>query len=55
MRSLFDISPTRFGTIISQSSQSWHQNFFKMYTDKTGHNKHIYVVVSAVQNSTGFG
>jgi len=55
MPTLFDIGPTRFGTIISPSSQNWHQNIFKIYTNETGHNKHIYVVVSAVQNSTGFG
>jgi len=29
-----------FGTLISPSSGSWHQNFFKSYGNKIGHNKH---------------
>jgi len=55
MRKPFYIGPTRFGTIISPSSQSWHQSFLKTYDNKIGHNKHTYVVVLAVQNSTGSG
>jgi len=40
MRELFYIGPTSFGTIISPSSQSWSQNFFKIYINKTDNKKH---------------
>jgi hypothetical protein len=45
MRTIFYIVPTCFGAIILPSSGTWHQNFFKTYSNKIGHNKHIYVVV----------
>ena len=46
---------TCFGTIISPSSESRHQHFFKIYMNKIGHNKLTYVVVLVAQNFTAFG
>jgi len=52
MLQYFYIVPIRFDVIISPSSGSWHQRFFKTYSNKIGHNKHA---VSTVQNVTGLG
>jgi hypothetical protein len=53
MRTVFYISTICLGAIISPSSGSWHQNFFKTHSDKIGYNEHAYVVVSVVQNFSG--
>ena len=42
---IFYVAPTCFGALLSPSSGSRHQNFFKIYTNKTGHNKHIYIYI----------
>jgi hypothetical protein len=47
------IAPTYFGIILS-SSMSWYQSSWKTYSNKIGHNKPTYAVVSIVQNITGF-
>ena len=39
MLTIFYIALTCFGAIISPSSESRHQNFFKTYNNKIGHNK----------------
>ena len=52
---IFYTAPVCFGITISPSSGSWHQNFFKIYSNKIGHNKCTYVMVSIMQNFTGFG
>jgi hypothetical protein len=54
MDTTFYIAPTCFDIIVSLSSGSWHQNFFKTYSNKLAPNKFTYVVVSMVQNYTGF-
>jgi len=36
---------TCFGAVILPSLGTWHQNFFKTYSNKLRHNKHICVVV----------
>ena len=53
MCAIFYIASACFGVIISQSSRSRHQNFFKTYSNEVGHSKCTYVV-SVVQNFTGF-
>ena len=42
MQSIFYIAPTCF-SVISPSAGSWHQNFFKAYSNKIGYNKHTYI------------
>ena len=54
MRTVFYVTAACFGAIISPSSGSWHENLFKTYSNKVGHNKLTYVVVSVVQNFTVF-
>jgi hypothetical protein len=36
---------TCFDVIFLPFSGNWHQNFFKTYSNKVGHNRHTYVVV----------
>ena len=55
VRTVLYIAPTCFGGIISLSSGSRHNHFFKTYNNKIDRNKHAYSVVSAVQNFTVFG
>jgi hypothetical protein len=50
-----ETSPTCFGVIISPSSGSWHQNFFKTYSSEIDNSKCTYVVASVVLNFMGFG
>ena len=54
MCSIFYIDATCFGVIISPSSVSWHKLFNTAYSKEIGHNKCTYIVVSIVQNFTGF-
>jgi len=42
MRTVFDVAPICIGAIISPSSGSWHQNFFKTYSNRLRHNKLTY-------------
>jgi hypothetical protein len=51
-RTIFYVAPTCFGVIISPYSESWHQSFYKTYSNTIGHNMHIHVVVPIVQNIT---
>jgi len=46
---------TCFVINIAPSSGRLHQNFSKTCNNAIDHNKHTYVVVSIVQNFTGFG
>jgi hypothetical protein len=43
-----------FRRYMTPSSGSWHQSFYKTYSNKIDHNKHTYVLVSKVQNITGY-
>jgi len=38
MHTFIYIAPTCSSTLILPSSGSWHQNFFKTYSNKRGHN-----------------
>jgi hypothetical protein len=52
MHKMFYIVSTSFDAIISPYSGSWHQSFFKIYSNEIVYNQHA---VSVVQNITGFG
>jgi len=55
MCTAFYIAPTYFGAITHHLQGDDTKNFFKMYSNKIGHNKHTYVVVLTVQNFKSLG